>query len=420
MTRPARPLLLSLLCALCLGSPGCQLLRQMMNPRPAVLIDTNPSFAQVSNIVNQNAARVVSLQSNSARISAAGMPGSLNANMALRRDRRFRLKADFALTGPEVDLGSNDELFWVWLRRSEPKALYVCRHADYHQSSARAILPVQPEWLIEAFGLASFNRDERHSPPEPVGQNRLRVTSIRQTPLGQMSKVTVIDSRYGDVVEQHLYDANQQLVATALTDDFRKYVLADQSEIYLPHEVQLIFPNSQMSLTVDVGSYEVNTIGAGDEPMWQLPQVAGYPVVNLADPNLNLLPLSGIPPAGAQQQPNMQQPNVQQPGGNQSAPPGAGRPYGTQYGGDGVSPAGYPGGSSSNALPADHWQRATYPGSGGATSAFRPVSATSGVPSDAPPAVPPAMSGSATASDDAHETIVSPPPAHGPQQRVLR
>ena len=33
-----------------------------------------------------------------------------------------------ALTGPEVDLGSNDELFWFWVRRNEPPAVYFARH----------------------------------------------------------------------------------------------------------------------------------------------------------------------------------------------------------------------------------------------------------------------------------------------------
>ena len=61
------------------------------------------------------------------------------------------------LTGPELDLGSNDEVFWFWVRREQPPALYYCRHDQFAASPARQTLPIQPEWLIEAMGIAPFD-----------------------------------------------------------------------------------------------------------------------------------------------------------------------------------------------------------------------------------------------------------------------
>ncbi len=407
MTRQQLCLSLLLLCLTVAGT-GCESMRQLLQPRPTVILDTNPQLATVANIVNQNSAKVVSLQSNSARISASGMPVSLNANLALRRDRRFRLKADTALSGTEVDLGSNDQLFWVWIRRGDPKALYFCEHSKFHQSAAQSILPVQPEWLIEAFGLTSLDPNVNYIGPEPVGKNRLRISRVFQTPRGLMTKATVLDARYGDVLEQHLYDGNQQLVASALTSDHTKYVLQDQQEVYLPHNVQLVFPQTNMTLTIDVSSYELNKIGPdAGLALWELPDIPGYPLVNLADPKLQLSPMPGMAPSTGQ--PTMQQYGGQsygtQPANGipNNAAPGGGRAYGVQYGGS-VAPASYPTGSSQGFRPpSSTLQRANYPPESGAAvgAAMSETMETESSTSDE--------------HENRRETIVSPPASYGPQ-----
>ncbi len=384
--RPNSQLFLLLICMSALANSGCEMLRTWIQPRPAVIVDANPSLATVANIVNQNSARVTSLQSSNASISSSQMPGSLSANLAMQRNRRFRLKADFALSGTEVDLGSNDEQFWVWVRRGNPKALYFCRHDEFHRSQAQAILPVQPEWLIDAFGLTMIDPNGNYVGPEPVGRGRLRLTSTLQTARGPLTKVTVVDAQYGDVLEQHLYDGTSQLIASALMSEHKKYALPEAQgnpTIYLPHHVELIFPQTDMTLTVDVGSFEINQIGGGASPLWERPQIAGYPLVNLADPNLRLTPITGAPQGN--QQPGNAQPYGTQPYGAQ--------PHGAEYGGD-VAPVSYPGGAAAGA------NRASYPSGG---SAF----ASDGNA----PAVP---------QQSSRETVVSPPPRYDSAGRVLR
>ena len=59
------------------------------------------------------------------RRSAGGAFPRLRASVAFQRPRRFRLRADTGLTGTELDLGSNDDLFWFWVRREQPPAMYL-------------------------------------------------------------------------------------------------------------------------------------------------------------------------------------------------------------------------------------------------------------------------------------------------------
>ena len=131
-------------------------MQQYTQPIPRAL-PPSPSLDQVVDIVNDNSARVQALSAPRATITAPGFP-SLNANIAFQRPRSFRLIAQ-KFIGPEVDLGSNDELLWFWIRRSQPPALFFCRHAQFGSSAARQIVPVEPEWLIEALGVVTFDRD---------------------------------------------------------------------------------------------------------------------------------------------------------------------------------------------------------------------------------------------------------------------
>ena len=88
----------------------------------------------------------------------AGVP-RLSARLACEPPRRFRLQAQTSLTGPELDIGSNDDLFWIWLRQHEPPITAFCRHDQYAQSQARRLLPIRADWMPELLGLVNFRPD---------------------------------------------------------------------------------------------------------------------------------------------------------------------------------------------------------------------------------------------------------------------
>ena len=101
----------------------------MVRPRgidiPRVL-PASPTLEQVMTVVNRNSQLVHSFTADQAEIAVDGAP-KLRANMAMTRPNNFRLQAGTLITGPELDLGSNDELFWFWVRRDDSNAVYYCR-----------------------------------------------------------------------------------------------------------------------------------------------------------------------------------------------------------------------------------------------------------------------------------------------------
>src|SRR6185369_16516358 len=106
------------------GATCNQWMRQYTQPRT---LPQSATLEQVMSVVNDNTARVQSAQATSATLTIPGVPG-LHTNVAFQSPHRFRLRADGPFGGgPELDLGSNDELFWLWVKRNQPPAMFFCR-----------------------------------------------------------------------------------------------------------------------------------------------------------------------------------------------------------------------------------------------------------------------------------------------------
>jgi hypothetical protein len=234
---------------------------------------------QVISAVNQNTARVQSYQTNNASITVPGMPGIplLRGNIAAKKPGNIRLQASTALTGPEVDLGANEELFWFWVKRNEPPALYMARHGQFCGSEAQKLMPIEPQWLLDALGFAEFRPIDRHEGPLPLGDGKIEIKSFVQGRCGPVTRRAVVDARRAWVLEQHVYDSNGTLVASAVARSHRYY---PEIGVSLPQELEIRIPASDLSLAIDVGTVELNKLV--DSPqLWTLPAINGAPPVDL-------------------------------------------------------------------------------------------------------------------------------------------
>ena len=247
-------------------------------PAPQVLT-AGSTLDQVIAAVNQNADRVVRLQSSDASITVPGAAGIplLRGNIAAERPRRLRVQASTALTGQELDVGSNDELFWFWIKRNEPPAVYFARHEQFANCAARTALPVEPEWLWDALGLARLEPNDCHEGPLPHGDGAIEVRSTLNRPGGRYTKLTVIDASTAWVLEQHVYDEAGQLVASSRA---RSHRYDPQTGVSLPRVVEVQVPKAQLSLKIDLGRVQVNT-PPGNPALYAMPTLTGYEQVDL-------------------------------------------------------------------------------------------------------------------------------------------
>ncbi|HVC92435.1 MAG TPA: hypothetical protein VND64_02035 [Pirellulales bacterium] len=287
MTRPKRIYLLLIVTLTSASGASCPQFLQQYSPAMPRVLPPQATLPDVIAAVNSNTAKVQSLSTSEGSSLSVPMLPSLRAELHLDRPRRFRLLADTRITGPEIDLGSNDDLFWFWIKRSPQAAIYHCRHDQFYHSAAQSVLPVEPEWLIDSLGLVTFDPNLPHRGPEPVGTGRLRIETPLVTPNGPMTRVTLVDSSGGFVVEQHLYDSRRQLVASALASQHSRH---PETGAVLPARIEIKTPATAyaaaFSMRLDLRNLVVNQLPANAAQLWTAPSYPGFTPIDLADPNV--------------------------------------------------------------------------------------------------------------------------------------
>lgn len=257
-------------------------------PLPRTL-PPQPTLEQVMTTVHDNTQRVRSLMVPQAVLSVPGVP-RLSAQLACEPPRRFRLRAQTAVTGGELDLGSNDDLFWLWIRRHEPPVMLYCRHDAFERSAARTIVPLKAEWMPELLGLVTFRPEDRHEGPVPLADGRLEIRTRIPGSEGERLKSTIVDGTTGLVVEQHLYTAAGERLASVRTSRHR---VDPQSGAALPHLVEVSWPTSQLEFQLELTTISTNLPVADPGQLWQMPAYAGFQPVDLSDPSVVLTPAGG-------------------------------------------------------------------------------------------------------------------------------
>jgi hypothetical protein len=296
----------------CTSGASCPGFLTAYSPVMPRVLPATATLADVTSVVNANSAQIQSLYTTDAEIYVPGLPKA-RANIALDRPHRFRLRADTMLTGAEVDLGSNDELFWFWTRRSPEPAIYFCRHDQFTTSQAQRVLPVEPEWLIEALGVATIDPAGENSEPLPVGQGRLRIETRLRRPAGDLRRIMIIDDARGWVLEQHLYDSAGQHLASALMSGHRRDPLAN---VVLPRTVKIVWPLTRFEMTIELNNVQVNQLAGDPQQLWSMPSYGPTTsIVNLADPNLRFTTPEPPPPPAAYPEPTEAQKTTRAPGG---------------------------------------------------------------------------------------------------------
>ncbi len=277
-----------------LSGASCQnMVPQFTAPLPRAL-PPSPTLEQVIQVVNQNNSQIHSFSTTHAALGGPGLP-MLRASLAFQRPRRFRLRADTAVTGAELDLGSNDQLFWFWCRRNQPPAVYYCRHDQFATSRARQMIPMDPNWLVEALGIGRFDPSLPHQGPFVLPGDRLEIRTIRETPEGPTRKSTIIDAVRGWVLEQHVYDAQGRLVASSILSRHRRDPLFN---LVMPTAVKMNYPAAGISMRLDLGNVQINRLPGNQAELWTVPRYQGSPPVDLCGPGFQPPP-AGPPVAAA-------------------------------------------------------------------------------------------------------------------------
>src|SRR5207253_6163960 len=122
-----------------------------------------PSKEALVQYLNDNSQRVQTLRCDDLDLTCSQgiQTVGLRGKMMCQRPRNFRMSADH-WGKTEVEIGSNNEEFWYWLRRGDPYQVH-CSYKDLGDGKVQRLpFPFQPEWVIETLGLANYGPASRY------------------------------------------------------------------------------------------------------------------------------------------------------------------------------------------------------------------------------------------------------------------
>lgn len=267
---------------LSLPSTGCVLDKFLAPDTGIKPIESHLSQQALIEHLNNNILGLHSWSCNEATISTRPsrylpMKLTLDAQVAVERDKNFRLRAK-ALGNDEADFGSNAERFWFWMRRNQPSYVFTARHADMPAVGQRLQIPFEPGWIMEVMGVVPLDPNSVMVQQPGKNANTVILLSQQVSPSGeQVRKEIVVDTRWGVILAHRLYDASGQRLAEARLGRHRK----EPSGIIMPHVIELDWPQHQMAMTMELKNIEVNPSHL-HETTWQLPEIYGSPVFDMA------------------------------------------------------------------------------------------------------------------------------------------
>jgi hypothetical protein len=227
-----------------------------------------PTADKLVSYLNDNASRLKSVRTPGQDISISCQygimpPVSLTARMECEKPRNLRLVAYHGLGGTEVDLGSNAQEFWWWIKRGDPYQ-YYCSYKDLEEGRVQAVMfPFQPEWIMEAMGMANYGtadqylgvKSERNSvllfkrTRLPQGKDGVKVIVFNRDP-------TKVRAGVAQVTQHQLRDEKGTLLVSA---DISKVQVDDVSGGVVPRVMTLHWPAAKLSMTLTFNKLVVNS-----------------------------------------------------------------------------------------------------------------------------------------------------------------
>jgi hypothetical protein len=275
-----------ILTAACLGlltlSLGCKLFNSDPGPGtgPAPRLAAAPKADDLVAYLNRNAQPITSIEAKDVLLTAKQNgtdPIDLTSYLACQKGARPGTPPNFRLQGTlfgnsEVDIGSNSEEFWFWIKRSAPDApVYHCSYANYDAVAKRGAMPfpIKPEWVVEALGMAEYDPRAKYEMQESKqtydliqrttsakGDQLVKVIAFHKAPRAGTSAGT------SQVAHHLLYEVDAkgkyQLVCSAVVEDSLAVAAGGGKTSVLPTKVRLNCPKEKVELVINLGKPQVN------------------------------------------------------------------------------------------------------------------------------------------------------------------
>jgi hypothetical protein len=185
---------------------------------------------------------------------------SLPGKVACQRPRNFRMDAG-AIGSSEVDLGSNDQEFWFWIKRNDPPYQFYCPYSALTEGKGLKIpFPFQPEWVMETLGMGNYGPATRYQ--LVVEPDRYKLIERTQGPQGNMVRKIIVFNKWEargnapQVTDYLLIDdrTNQEICSAKITE-----VQTGPQGGVVPRRMVLYYPEAKVRMTLTMPRASFNT-----------------------------------------------------------------------------------------------------------------------------------------------------------------
>jgi hypothetical protein len=244
-----------------------------------------PTAAQLVYYLNDNADRVKTVRCDSLDLQCSqGLrSATLYGRMVCQKPRNFRMAAK-VFGQQELDLGSNDQEFWYWVKRGAPYQFH-CSHQALAEGRVKQMpFPVQPDWIIEAMGISHYGPPEQYQVVPK--KDTVELVETTRSPQGKpVRKITVFRrgpaARGSPQVLAHLLvdaDTNKEICAAEILQ-----IQVDRdTQVVLPRKVVMRWTDEKIKLTLTLDEVLVNREITRPDLLFTRAPLKGIPSVDLA------------------------------------------------------------------------------------------------------------------------------------------
>lgn len=222
----------------------------------------DPKITEIIGLINQKNNKITSAYTDNMpiKVSNSGITFRLNGELAFYKEKKFRLKIAHKITGKEMDLGSNNSIFWFWSRRINPPALYFSKHENLSNTNLKSAL--NPILMIESLNLSEIKIDGIKSCKKT--ENQIVIWENRQSPSNEILELrTFIDVQKNIVLEKNLLNQLGNKIVTTIYKENKIYFQYHEENTWMEWDMKnLQFNNAipenywqmpNMTQNIDIG-----------------------------------------------------------------------------------------------------------------------------------------------------------------------
>ncbi len=235
----------------------------------------------------------------------AWIPALRNGVMVAQKPKNFRMQAGLAIGGDQLDIGSNAQEFWMYVKQPKPTYLF-CTHADFPKVQNDLPVPFEPDWVLQALGMSTYDTSKKY---EVEINEKAHVYYLKTDDTNAAGlKIMRVTEFAGDATDGTQPQVRRHLIRTQANGVWQTTMIAEihkvtsldvvdpqtglRTAVQVPTDVTLEWPLQKVKLALSLGKPQLNTreeVALFSKP----PTIGNANPVNLADYRSNGSP-SGL------------------------------------------------------------------------------------------------------------------------------